>query len=158
MSLTRFYMEKNLEKNPICAAMAGIQSVYYTDFYYVETILPGNGGVVVSLLSGHTWSLIESDEAKASANYEDILAWRHKVELLYHGNQQAVERDLTEMTQYRFLVKVVDNNGTEWLYGHGNSPLRFHFDSGNDGDAGGDTAYRLTFEALCPVPERKIIN
>lgn len=137
--------------------MAGIQSVYYADIDNVAICLSGNGGVMVSLLPGHTWSLIESDEAKASATYEDVLAWRHHVELLYHGNQQQVESDLMEMTQRRFLVKVVDNNGTEWLYGHGNSPLRFHFDSGNDGGADSETAYRLTFEALCPEAERRII-
>lgn len=151
-------MEKNLEKNPICAAMAGIQSVYYADFDIVESCLPLNGGVTVSLLAGHSWSLIEADEAKASATYEDVLAWRHHVELLYHGNQREVESDLMEMTQRRFLVKVVDNNGTEWLYGHGASPLRFHFESENSGEADGETAYRLTFEALCPESERKIVS
>lgn len=138
--------------------MAGIQSVYYADFDNVETCLPLNGGVTVSLLAGHTWSLIESDEAKASAAYEDVLAWRHHVELLYHGNQQQVESDLMEMTQRRFLVKVVDNNGTEWLYGHRCSPLRFQFWSENGGGADSETAYRLTFEALCPEAERRILG
>ena len=138
--------------------MAGIQSVYYVDYENVLICLPGNGGIYVSLLAGHTWSLIEADEVKASANYEDILAWRHQVELLYHGNQQKAESDLMEMTQRRFLVKVVDNNGTEWLYGHVASPLRFHFESENSGEADGETAYRLTFEALCPESERKIVS
>jgi hypothetical protein len=138
--------------------MAGIQSVYYADFDNVETCLPGDGGVIVSLLARHRWSLIEADEAKASATYEDVLAWRHHVELLYHGNQQQVESILMEMTQRRFLVKVVDNNGTEWLYGHGCSPLRFRFESENSGEADGETAYRLTFEALCPEAERRILS
>lgn len=151
-------MEKNFEKNPICSAMAGIQSVYYADFDNVVICLPVAGGVSVELSAGHGWSLIETDEAKASANYEEVLAWRHRVELLYHGNQREVESDLMEMTQRRFLVKVVDNNGTEWLYGHGASPLRFHFESENSGEADGETAYRLTFEALCPESERKIVS
>ena len=151
-------MDKTFEKNPICSAMAGIQSVYYADFDNVETCLPGNGGVIVSLLAGHSWSLIEADETKASAAYEDVLAWRHHVELLYHGNQREVESDLVEMTQRRFLVKVVDNNGTEWLYGYGSCPLRFRFDSENGGEADSETAYRLTFESLCPGPERKILS
>lgn len=138
--------------------MAGIQSVYYADIDNVVMCLSGNGGVLVSLLPGHTWSLIESDEAKASATYEEVLAWRHHVELLYHGNQQQVESDLMEMTQRRFLVKVVDNNGTEWLYGHGHSPLRFQFESENGGGADSETAYRLTFEALCPEAERRILD
>jgi hypothetical protein len=151
-------MEKNLEKNPICSAMAGIQSVYYADFDNVEMCMPGVGGVMVSLLARHRWSLIEADEAKASATYEDVLAWRHHVELLYHGNQQQVESILMEMTQRRFLVKVVDNNGTEWLYGHGASPLRFRFESENSGEADCETAYRLTFETLCPEAERRILS
>lgn len=157
MSLTHIYMEKNFEKNPICSAMAGIQSVYYADLENIAVCLPGNGGVTVDLLTGHTWSLIEADEAKASANHEGILAWRHQVELLYHGNQNDVESDLKEMTQRRFLVKTVDNNGTEWLYGHTTSPLRFTFDSNNDGEADGETVYRLIFEALCLEPAMKII-
>ena len=152
-------MEKNFEKNPICSAMAGIQSVYYVDFDNVQTCLSAaTGGVQVSLLTNHNWSIIEADEVKASANYEEVLAWRHRVELLYHGNQREVESDLMEMTQRRFLVKVVDNNGTEWLYGHGASPLRFRFESENSGEADGETAYRLTFEALCPESERKIVS
>ena len=57
--------------------MAGIQSVYYTDFDNVVICLPVAGGVSVELSAGHGWSLIEADEAKASANYEDVLAWRH---------------------------------------------------------------------------------
>ncbi len=136
--------------------MAGIKSVYYVDIDNVENCLPVNGGVSVSLLASHTWSLIEADDAKASASYEDIQAWRHQVELVYHGNQQAVESDLMEMTQHRFLVKVVDSNGTEWLYGHTSSPLRFHFESQTNGEADEVTAYTLTFEALCPESERKI--
>lgn len=151
-------MEKNFEKNPVCSAMAGIQSVYYVDFDNVQICLPAPNGVSVVLLANHSWSLIEADEAKASANYEEVLAWRHRVELLYHGNQREVESDLMEMTQRRFLVKVVDNNGTEWLYGHGTSPLRFRFESENSGEADGETAYRLTFEALCPKSERKIVS
>lgn len=138
--------------------MAGIQSVYYADFDNVESCLSWNGGVTVGLLAGHSWSLIEADEAKASAAQEGVLAWRHHVELLYHGNQQQVESILMEMTQRRFLVKVVDNNGTEWLYGHGCSPLRFQFESENGGGADSETAYRLTFEALCPEMERRIFG
>ena len=151
-------MEKNFEKNPVCSAMAGIQSVYYVDFDNVQICLSAPNGVSVVLLANHSWSLIEADEAKVSAIYEDVLAWRHHVELLYHGNQREVESDLMEMTQRRFLVKVVDNNGTEWLYGHGASPLRFRFESENSGEADGETAYRLTFEALCPESERKIVS
>lgn len=151
-------MEKNFEKNPVCSAMAGIQSVYYVDFDNVQICLSAPNGVSVVLLANHSWSLIEADEAKVSAIYEDVLAWRHRVELLYHGNQREVESDLMEMTQRRFLVKVVDNNGTEWLYGHGASPLRFRFESENSGEADGETAYRLTFEALCPESERKIVS
>lgn len=138
--------------------MAGIQSVYYADFDNIETCLPGDGGVTVGLLARHNWSLIEADEAKASATFEDALAWRHHVELLYHGNQQKVESILMEMTQRRFLVKVIDNNGTEWLYGHECSPLRFQFVSENGGGAESETAYRLTFEALCPEAERRILS
>lgn len=138
--------------------MAGIQSVYYVDFDNVQICLSAPNGVSVVLLANHSWSLIEADEAKVSAIYEDVLAWRHHVELLYHGNQREVESDLMEMTQRRFLVKVVDNNGTEWLYGHGASPLRFRFESENSGEADGETAYRLTFEALCPESERKIVS
>ena len=138
--------------------MAGINAVYYVDYENVVVCLPGNGGMLVDLSTGHGWSLIEADEAKASATYEDVLAWRHHVELLYHGNQQQVESDLTEMTQRRFLVKVVDNNGTEWLYGHCASPLRFQFESENSGEADGETAYRLTFEALCPEAARRILG
>lgn len=138
--------------------MAGIQSVYYVDFDNVQTCLSAPNGVSVVLLTNHSWSLIEADEAKVSADYEDVLAWRHHVELLYHGNQREVESDLMEMTQRRILVKVVDNNGTEWLYGHAASPLRFRFKSENSGEADGETAYRLTFEALCPESERKIIS
>ena len=151
-------MEKNLEKNPICAAMAGINAVYYVDYENVVVCLPENGGMLVDLSTGHGWSLIEADEARAAAEQEEVTAWRHKVELRYHGNQQQVESDLTEMTGRRFLVKVVDNNGTEWLYGHGSSPLRFRYNSENGGEADSETAYRLTFEALCPEPERRILG
>ena len=151
-------MEKAFEKNPTCAAMAGIKSIYYADCENVTICLPVNGGISVDLSAGHSWSLIEADGATANANYEEPLAWRHQVQLTYHGNQNEVEADFTEMTGRRFLVKVVDNNDTEWLYGQTCSPLRFTFSSENDGQADGQTAYTLSFEALCPNPARIIKN
>ncbi len=153
-----FYMEKNFEKNPICTAMAGIQSVYYADVENIASCFQKSGGMEVNFVTNHGWSLIEADGVKAEAKHESPWAWRHSVKLTYHGNQQGVESDLMEMTQLRFLVKMIDNNGTEWLYGHICSPLRFRFDSDNDGEYDGETAYQMTFESLCPGPERKILS
>ena len=150
-------MEKTLQKNENCLAMAGIASVYDVDINNVSTCIPSGDGMTVTLAQGKSWSEIECDDAQASAQYEEHLAYRHHVEMTYHGNQQGVSNDLDEMTECRFLVKVVDNNGTEWLFGHTGTPLRFTFESNNDGNPEGETAYRLVFESLCPLSERRII-
>lgn len=151
-------MEIDFEKNPICAAIAGIESVYYADIEIVNSIMPTTGGVNVTLTTGHNWSVIESDQAKATTEYQDTLSWNHLVELVYHGNQQSVEANLKEMTERRFVIKVVDNNGVAWLYGHECSPLRFRYTSENDGEADGTTAYSLTFEGVCPEPAAVIVT
>ena len=150
-------MEKTLQKNENCLAMAGIASVYYVDINNVSTCIPSGDGMTVTLAQGKSWSEIECDDTQASARYEEHLAYRHHVEMTDHGNPQGVSNDLDEMTECRFLVKVVDNNGTEWLFGHTGTPLRFTFESNNDGDPEGETAYRLVFESLCPLSERRII-
>ena len=136
--------------------MAGIESVYYADIRNVEHVIPYSDGVVVSLKSGHSWQEIEADSTKAGSGPEEGHAYRHRVTMLYHGSQQEVVRTLDEMAQGRFLVKAVDNNGTEWLYGCEDCPLRMSFESSNDGEPDGTTAYELSFEGVCPLPEMRM--
>lgn len=136
--------------------MAGILSVYYADIANVEHCVPYSDGVVVSLKSGHGWSLIETDGASASSVSEEGHAYRQTAELTYHGQQGEVQRTLDEMTRCRFLLKVIDTVGTEWLMGSMDCPLRFSFESNNDGEPGGTTAYTLRFTALCPTPALRI--
>ena len=138
--------------------MAGISNVYYADITTINTIKPKNDGMEVTFASGKTWHVIEHDGANYNTACAEGRAYTLTVDLIYHGNQTQSVRDLDAMTQCRFAVKVVDNNGTEWLYGYGSCPLRFRFDSENGGEADSETAYRLTFESLCPGPERKILS
>lgn len=136
--------------------MAGIVSAQYADIANVEHCLPYSDGVVVALKSGHAWSLIETDGVSAGCPSEEGGAYRHKVDMTYHGHQSENTRALVEMASRRFLLKVTDSNGTEWLYGCMECPLRMTIESVNDGEPDGETDYRLSFSALCPLPELRI--
>ena len=149
-------MEKTLDKNPICSAMAGIISVQYADIKNVENYIPYSDGIIVSLKRGHAWSIIETDGITASCRHEGGGAYRHEVGMVYHGHQAENDRALMEMTGHRFLLRITDNNGTMWLYGTKECPLHMSYEYTNDGEADGETAYRLTFSALCPVPRLRV--
>lgn len=149
-------MEKTLSRNENCQAMAGIASVYYADINIVNVFDPVQDGVKCTIHSGHAWSEIEHDGATANATPEDGHAYRHVVECVYHGSQQEMVRTLDEMSRGRYLVRVSDNNGTDWVYGTPDTPLHMSFESVNDGEEEGDTSYKLRFEALCPAPEMRM--
>ena len=136
--------------------MAGIVSVYYADIDIINEFLPNGDGVKCTVHSGHTWSEIQGDSFEASSSYEAGQGYRQTVDITYHGNQTSVSRILDEMTKRRFILKCDDYNGTSWIYGTPDTPLRFTLSSVNDGDAAGETAFKLHFEALCPMPEMKM--
>ena len=149
-------MENTLERNPICSAMAGIMSVHYADIADVVSVKPNGGGVTVVLAPGKSWLEIETEAASMNVVPEEGGAYRHKADIVYHGNQNNVQRSLLEMTLRRYLLKITDNNGTEWLLGCMESALRMEYESTNDGVPDGTTAYTLHFTALCPMPEMRI--
>ena len=136
--------------------MAGISNVYYADITTINTIKPKNDGMEVTFASGKTWHVIEHDGANYNTASAEGRAYTLTVDLIYHGNQTQSVRDLDAMTQCRFAVKVVDNNGVEWLLGDKEVPMRFSYSSNNDGEAAGETAYKLHFEATGPWPEMRL--
>ena len=149
-------MEKDLLRNPICQAMAGISSVYYADITTISATKPKSDGMEVVFNNGKTWHVIEHDGASFGSAGEAGRAYTQTVDILYHGNQTESVRALDEMTQCRFVVKCVDNNGVEWLVGSKEVPLRFTYESNNDGEADGETAYQLHFKATGPWPEMRL--
>lgn len=150
-------MEKDLTRNENCLAMAGIDSAYYADINTIDNILPVSDGLTVSFKQGKTWHIIEHDTASANSPHEAGRGYRQTVDLVFHGNQTEVSRDLDAMCDCRFIMKVVDNNGTSWIYGDIDTPLQFSYEDSNDGEASGETAYSLHFEGLCRLPALRLI-
>ena len=81
-------MEKNLEKNPFCSAMAGIKTLHYADIKNVSDMTPTADGWNVTLSSGHYWSRIYFAEAKAETKSEGSVntSQRRSGSTRYHGS------------------------------------------------------------------------
>ncbi len=145
-------MEKNLEKNPFCSAMAGVKTLHYVDIKNVATMTPTEDGWNVTLASGHYWSRIHFKNAKV--NTESVgECYRHTVEVTVPAKGGVPVRDLMTLERGRYLVRVTDNNGVKWLMGDTTAPMRMTMKDNNDGSPEGETAYNIAFSALTAFPQ-----
>lgn len=148
-------MEKNLEKNPFCSAMAGVKTLHYIDIKNVVKTTPKEDGWSVTLAAGHYWSRIHFTTAQTTTQSEGE-CYRHTVETKLPAKGALAVRDIMALERGRYLVRVTDNNGVRWLMGDKTAPMRLTVTDSNDGNADGETAYKLTFSGLSQWPQMKI--
>lgn len=156
MSPTHFFMEKELNQNEFCSAMAGVKLLHYVDVKNVDSQTPNGDGWTVVLKNGHYWRRIHFSTAKVGCNEEGD-AYRHTLEVALPGKGAVAVRDIMTLERGRYLVRVTDNNGVKWLMGDTETPMRMKVSDNNDGTPDGTTAYNLTITGLTQWPQMKVV-
>jgi len=150
-------MEKNIEKNTFCSAMAGVKKLQYIDVKNVKSLMPHLDGWRLLLKEGHYLSRVSFHETKVHT-LPDGNAYTHTVEAAIPAKGGVAARDLMRMEQGRYLVIVTDNNSKLWLLGDTEEPLRASVSDSNEGTAGEFTGYRLTFSGTTQWPQMQVVT
>lgn len=149
-------MEKELKKNHFCSAMAGVKLLHYVDVKNVVSQKPSGDGWNVILKNNHYWSRIHFSKVKVGTD-EEGESYRHTIEAHLPGKDAVAARDLMKLQRGRYLVRVTDNNGVQWLVGDTTTALHLAVRDENEGEAVSETAYILTFSGLTQWPQMILV-
>lgn len=135
--------------------MAGIKTLHYIDIKNITRFHPTGEGVTVTLIQSAVWSQVRFSSARCDTVPEGD-AFRHTIEATVPGKGTVSMRDLIELRYGRYLVRVTDNNGIQWICGDDEDGLRFSFEDINEGNPNGETSYNLAFSGLSVWPQMKL--
>ena len=136
--------------------MAGIKTLHYIDKDSITSMNPYGEGWNIVLGNGKSWCRIQFSACKAETQDEGSM-YRHTVEAAIPAKGGMSARDLMELQQGRYVVKVIDYNGNEWLVGDKACPMRLTVTDENGGTPDGETAYTLTFSGLSVWPQMILV-
>lgn len=145
-------MNKNIQKNPFCSAMAGIKTLHYIDIKNIATFFPSGDGLAVTLKAHTSWTQVQFTQASCDVK-PDGDAFLHTINATVPGKGTMSARDLMELRYGRYLVRVTDNNGVRWMCGDTDEGLQLSYEEVNEGSADGETAYRITISGLSMWPQ-----
>lgn len=139
-------MEKEIKNNDFCSAAGFIKNIYYIAAQDVEEITPNNDGVSVQLGSSAFWKNMSGmGEATCTGEPVEGGAWQYTVEAKVAGRGAVPPRYLQKLTAGRWLLKLVDYTGKEWLVGESECPLRCAVTDTATSEATGETLYTFRF-------------
>lgn len=156
LSPIHFIMEKNIEKNTFCSAMAGVKLLHYVDVKNVKSLTPYMDGWKLRLNEGHYTSRVNFNEVKVQTVPEGN-AYTHTVEVAIPAKGGVAARDLMRMEQGRYIVLVTDNKNKVWLLGDTEEPMKVAVTDSNEGTADAFTGYRLTFTGTTQWPQMQLV-
>lgn len=136
--------------------MAGVKLLHYIDIKNVVSSTPSGDGWKVTLKNGHYWSRIHFSSATPNSESEGE-CYRHTIDVALPGKGAVAVRDIMALERGRYLVRVTDNNGVQWLIGDTETPLRMKVQDTNDGTPSGATAYNITISGLTQWPQMRIV-
>ena len=148
-------MEKNIEKNPFCSAMAGTKTLHYIDVKNITSMIPKNDGWNVSLRSGHDWKRIHFSKCKTGTS-TDGETYKHTAEATIPAKGNMSVRDIMVLERGRYVIKITDNNGIQWLMGDTTAPMRMSVTDTNGGSPNEETGYLIVFSGVSAWPQMRI--
>ena len=148
-------MEKNFDKNQICADMAGWVSLEYIDAHQIIKNYKFNGKIMLTLASGKSFHYIDIESVSVGVNQETG-GFSVSVEAQFNGQCTADGQELYDMQKSRFVLRLTDNNDIQWIAGCKEAPLRVSIDDQRDGDATGASSYTLYFSGKTWWPLMKV--
>ena len=152
-------MEKTLERNDFCSAGGWIKSIYYVAAQQIKEITPKEEGVSVKLASSAFWKNMGGlAEATVSGEPQEGGGWKYTLEAKIAGRGAMAPRYLERLTAGRWLVKLTDADGREWLIGEADSALACAVTDTATSEATGETLYSIRLAGIQRQAARVIVS
>lgn len=137
-------MEDLVKNNANCKNMPGYVGLHLVYDDEVEsTPFVDTDTRFVNLVIGKTWGNVPAREISLVSQYQGG-AYSLEINGILHATRISVmELRLQEMTQKKFLARLVDRNGDKWIAGMKDEPLNFEYEHIGDSDPTGTRAYRI---------------
>lgn len=143
---------ENIKKNSQTGNMAGNKFIYLASTDEIERIdLMNFNTKKVIMKEGYGFGQIEADLIDFSSPCQDG-KYSHEVVCQLTAMLGKYDSMFDEMTRQRFIVKVVDNNNTVWLFGSLDYPLIFEYRHLGKAKASHEHLYELTFRRESTIP------
>lgn len=150
-----------MEMRANCAmrSMAGMRGVEFIDAESVESITPRATGTELVLKPMEGWNRLQvkMGEATMTSNEDAGNAYANEVSVTFRGLGGEWERMVEQMKQKRWVLRLTDNNGVQWVVGNKEVPMRFGFNIINDGSATGRSAYEMRWHNTSRRPAERCV-
>lgn len=140
---------ENIEKSK-CQNATGISKMFIAEIDEIFGVnLTNRGRAAVSFVPAHNWAIIGADNIDAITEYSDR-KYITTIKAEFNTPSAQYLPTFARMTKSRFVVKLIDRNGIEWLYGDKHQPFRLEYTKSNE--KGIKNGYTLTFTAETNTP------
>lgn len=122
---------------------------------YVHAVTSANNWqIAIPFLGVYDWLTMPAFESgkgvgEQPGRTDQGKVYTPEVNGILRNMKPTVTGELEEMEEHRFLVRVTDANGNEWLLGTLDAPLDFQAEA-TDGEDNGLNSYRFRFGAQVP--------
>lgn len=109
----------------------------------------------VTITSTVPFSSIDAKKILLSYPYnEDDKKYDVSVQCDVVGTANQYDSKLNQMTNHKYIVRLIDNAGIKWIIGTDDEPLNFAYVHIGDANAAGEHKYTLTFSRKMSLPAK----
>jgi hypothetical protein len=142
---------EDIKSSTKCGNMAGNKSLFIIPINEISSIdFVDEGTKKVTPRSTGGFSKVDIYDLKADTSPDDD-AFSHEINGNFRTSQN-MNPLFNRMKQWRFVVKIVDNNNQSHLYGSIEEPLRFTYEDVKNADPNQAKEYKLSFYGNTTFP------
>lgn len=146
----------SLEHNPDANCMAGIHKITFVNAKGVQSVLPLNDEVTVTLDKQAEAYSAKTRDIDVQSTMIKAGLYEHSIQLRLYAKNANHSMAFDALARKRFVVILHYNNYTSCIIGTQEEPLRFTWEDVSDGKPDGTTAYILKFHGRTTDPQRKV--
>lgn len=145
-------MEDLYKNDANCKNIPGFSKLflaYDNEIVSAELSTPNSRTVVFA--QGKNWGNVPGKKIQVSSTFTDG-RYNLKISCLLYATSTDIEAVMSRMCKQKFVAKVLDRNGREWLAGMPDEPLNFEYEHVGDAEVSGQRVYKITLQRETTYP------